>query len=131
MKRADRVFAFICLVLSCWLVIESLNYDYTTDYTPGPGFLPFWLGICLGLLSLFLLFDSIRRRDAKEDGKETKMPAGKALLRLGLILLITAGLAFFMMKIGFVLATFVFSALILIILEKYTILKGVLYSVIL
>lgn len=131
MKRADRIFAFICLVLSCWLVIESFNYDYTTDYTPGPGFLPFWLGICLGLLSLFLLFDSIRRRDGKEEGKETKMPAGKALLRLGLILLITAGLVFFMMKIGFVLAAFVFIGLILIVLEKYTILKGVLYSVVL
>ena len=59
------------------------------------------------------------------------MPAGKALLRLGLILLITAGLVFFMMKIGFVLAAFVFIALILIVLERYTILKGVLYSCIL
>jgi len=131
MKRADRIFALISLALSCWLVIESLNYDYTTDYTPGPGFLPFWLGICLCLLSLFLLFDSIRRRDAKEEGKEVKMPAGKALLRLGLILLITAGLVFFMMKIGFVLAAFVFIALILIVLEKYSIVKGVLYSIVL
>lgn len=131
MKKADRIFAFISLALSCWLVIESLNYDYTTDYTPGPGFLPFWLGICLGLLSLFLLFDSLRRGDAKGEGKETKMPAGKALLRLGLILLITAGLVFFMMKIGFVLAAFVFIALILIVLEKYPIVKGVLYSILL
>lgn len=131
MKRADRIFAFICFGLSCWLIIESFNYDYMTDYTPGPGFHPFWLGVCLGLLSLFLLFDTIRRKDSKEEAKETKLPAGKALLRLGLILLITAGLALFMMNIGFVLAAFVFIVLILIVLEKYTIFKGVLYSALL
>jgi putative tricarboxylic transport membrane protein len=131
MKRADRIFAFICLGLSCWLIIESFKYDYMTFYTPGPGFHPFWLGVALSLLPLFLLVDTFRRKDRKKEDNETKLPGEKALLRAGMILLITAGLAFFMMKIGFVLATFVFITVILIALEKYSIFKGILYSALL
>jgi putative tricarboxylic transport membrane protein len=131
MKRADRIFAFICLGLSCWLILESFRYDYMTYYTPGPGFHPFWLGVCLSVLSLFLLFDTFRRKDSKKEDKETKLPGGNVLLRAGMILLITAGLAFFMMKIGFVVATFAFIAVILITLEKYSIFKGILYGAIL
>ena len=67
MKKADRIFAIICLGLSGWLIQESFKYDYMTMYTPGPGFHPFWLGICLGLLSLYLIFDTFRRKEAKEE----------------------------------------------------------------
>jgi putative tricarboxylic transport membrane protein len=131
MKRADRIFAFICLGLSVWLILESFKYDYMTYYTPGPGFHPFWLGISLSLLSLFLLFDTLRRKDNKKEDEETKLPEKKVLMRTGMILLITAGLAFFMMSIGFIAATFAFIAVILIALEKYSVFKGVLYGAIL
>ncbi len=122
MKRADRIFAFISLGLSCWLILESFKYDYMTTYTP-------WLGICLGLLSFALLFSTFGRKDGKQD-KEAGHPrtGKKALLRAGLILLITAGLVFFMTKIGFILAAFVFIALNLIVLERFSIIKGILYS---
>lgn len=130
MKRADRIFALISLGLSCWLILESFKYDYMTTYTPGPGFHPFWLGICLGLLSFVLLFNTFRRKESKKDG-ETGLPGRKALLRAGLILLITAGLVFFMTKIGFILAAFVFIAVILIVMERFSMIKGILYSVVL
>ena len=69
MKKADRIFAIISLGLSGWLILESFKYDYMTTYTPGPGFHPFWLGICLGLLSLFLMFDTFRRKDTEGEKK--------------------------------------------------------------
>lgn len=131
MKRADRIFAFICLGLSCWLILESLKYDYMTTYTPGPGFHPFWLGITLGLLSLFLLFDTFRRKDRGKEDQQAKLPGMKALQRLGLILLTIVGLTFFMTKIGFILAAFLYIALVLIVLERYSIVKGILYGFIL
>jgi putative tricarboxylic transport membrane protein len=130
MKKADRIFAIICLGLSGWLIHESLKYDYMTTYTPGPGFHPFWLGICLGLLSLFLIFDTFRRKDAKEDG-QSYLPGKKAMIRVGLILLITAVLALLMTRLGFVLSSFVFISLILYILEEFKIVKSILYGAIL
>ncbi len=127
MKKADRIFAIICLGLSGWLIQESFKYDYMTKYTPGPGFHPFWLGICLAVLSLFLIFDTLRRKGVKED-QESQLPGKKALVRVVMILLITAVLALLMTRLGFVLSSFVFIALTLSILEKFKIVKSVLYS---
>lgn len=127
MKKADRIFAIICLGLSGWLIQESFKYDYMTMYTPGPGFHPFWLGVCLGVLSLYLLYDTFRRREAKEDG-QSYLPGKKGLIRVGLILLITAVLAFLMTRLGFVLSSFVFIVLALAILEKFKIVKSIFYG---
>lgn len=127
MKKADRIFAIICLGLSGWLIQESFKYDYMTMYTPGPGFHPFWLGICLGLLSLYLLFDTFRRRDTKEEG-QSYLPGKKGLIRVGLILLITAVLALLMTRLGFILSSFLFIVLTLFILEKFKIIKSIAYG---
>jgi len=127
MRKADRIFAIICLGLSAWLIQESFNYDYMTTYTPGPGFHPFWLGICLAVLSFYLIFDTFRRTPTKED-LASPLPAKNALIRVGVILLITAVLALLMTRIGFVLASFVFVALTLSVLEKFKIVKSIFYG---
>ncbi len=130
MKRADRVFAFVCLGLSAWLILESRNYDYMTTFTPGPGFHPFWLGIILGLLSLCLIYGTFRRTHA-EDDQAARTLEKKGLLRAGAILLITAGLAFAMDKVGFVLATFLFVVLILKVMEEFSFTKSVMIGALL
>ena len=127
MKRADRIFACIGLGLSVWLIVESFKFDYMTTYTPGPGFHPFWLGVCLGLLSLALLADTLRRRgDVKQE--EKGLPERTSLMRVGLILLFTAGLALSMTTLGFILTVILFVFLILFVLERYTLFKSILYS---
>jgi putative tricarboxylic transport membrane protein len=128
MKKGDRIFAIIGLGLSLWMILESLKYDYLTTYTPGPGFHPFWLGICLALLSLVLLFNTFLRKRNKED-KKSRLPGKKSLLRVGLILLFTAGFALFMTRLGFVLTVAVFVFLILFVLERYSLLKSLLYGI--
>ena len=128
MKKGDRIFAVIGLGLSLWMILESLKYDYLTTYTPGPGFHPFWLGICLALLSLILLFNTFLRKKSKED-KKSRLPGKKSLLRVGLILLFTAGFALFMTRLGFVLTVAVFVFLILFVLERYSLLKSLLYGI--
>jgi hypothetical protein len=127
MKRADRVFAFIGLGLSCWLILESLKFDYMTAYTPGPGFHPFWLGVCLGLLSLALMVNTFRRRGGLKS-EEKRLPEGKSLLRVGLILMFTAGFALSMTTLGFIPTVLLFVFLVLFVLENYTLFKSILYS---
>jgi putative tricarboxylic transport membrane protein len=129
MKKADRIFALICLGLSGWLIHESFKYDYMTMYTPGPGFHPFWLGVCLALLSLYLIYDTFRRRNTKEES-QSYLPGKKGLIRVCLILLITAVLALLMTRLGFVLSSFVFIVLTLFILEKFKIVKSIFYGIV-
>lgn len=130
MRRADGVFAVICMGLSAWLILESRKFDYTTAFTPGPGFHPFWLGVILGVLSICLMWNTIRKKQTPDAEKKGPLE-GRAAVRAGSILLITAGLAFFMTSIGFVLASFLFVVLILKAMEQYSLFKSLMYGALL
>lgn len=127
MKKGDRVLAIICLGLSTWLILESLQFDYLSEFGPGPGFEPFWLGIILAILSIALLINTFVRQAGKEDHKP-RLPGLTALGRVGLIMLYLAGMALALNTFGFVLTIFLFVALILFTLEKISILKSLFYG---
>ena len=128
MKKGDRVLSIICMGLSLWLIIESLQFDYLSEFGPGPGFEPFWLGILLAILSIALFIDTFRRRGEKKDAKAS-LPGWNALGRVGLIMLITAGFALSLNALGFFVAVFSFVSLILFTLEEVGILKSVFYGI--
>jgi len=128
MKKADRIFGIFCFGISLWLILEGMRWDYTTGFTPGPGFLPLWLGVVLGLLSLSLVYNSYKRKAAQDDYKKI-FPNKHALFRVGLILLIFAGFAIVVETLGFELTTFIFVALILTVVEGYKIGKSIFYGV--
>ncbi|MEW6673668.1 MAG: tripartite tricarboxylate transporter TctB family protein [Thermodesulfobacteriota bacterium] len=128
MKKGDRVFAIICMGLSLWLIIESLQFDYLSEFGPGPGFEPFWLGILLAILSIALFINTFLRR-TKEDDEKAQLPGIKALGRIGLIMLITAGFALCLNTLGFLITVFLFVSLILFTLEDVGILKSMFYGI--
>jgi len=56
----DGVSALVLLAPSLFICLGSLdNLSYGSYHRPGPGFLPFWKGLLIGLMSLGLLFKSI------------------------------------------------------------------------
>jgi len=130
MKKGDRVLAFICMGLSLWLILESLQFDYLSEFGPGPGFEPFWLGIILAILSIALLINTFIRPPRKEDDAP-RLPGMAALGRVGLIMLLTAGLALALNTVGFTLTVFVYVTLIMFMLEHFSILKSMFYGIML
>jgi putative tricarboxylic transport membrane protein len=128
MRIGDRVFGLICLGLSIWLIAEALRYDYTTKYTPGPGFAPFWVGVLLGLFSLYLIVDSFLRKGGEKDEKRV-LPERSSLRRIGLIILSLIIYTAALMPLGFLLSTVALVFIILFFLEEYTMTKSLLYSV--
>ncbi len=128
MKKADRIFGLIGLGLSLWCYLESTRLTYKTEFTPGPGFMPFWVGVVLALLSCYLLFDSfIRKPSGKDDAK--LLPATHALLRVGAILLSLVIATAVMSYLGFPLTLVLLTMAILRFLERYSIVKSVGYGI--
>jgi len=128
MKKGDRVFAVFCMGLSIWLILEARQFDYLSEFGPGPGFEPFWLGIFLSLLSIGLFVGTFRKT-ADPDYEKPRLPGWKSLGRVGLILLIIAGFALSFNTLGLLLTVFLFVALILFALEGLGILKSMFYGV--
>jgi hypothetical protein len=99
-----------------------------TQFTPGPGFMPFWVGVVLAVLSFFLIVDSFVRKSGKKDDAKL-LPEKHALIRVGTIMLMLFGVRFSMSFLGFPLTLLLFTTVILLILEKYSLIKSVGYGI--
>jgi putative tricarboxylic transport membrane protein len=128
MRNADRIFGVIGLGLSVWCYLESTRLNYMTEFTPGPGFMPFWVAVVLAVLSCYLIIDSYLRRPGKKDNAKI-LPGRQALLRVGAIMLMLFGVRFAMNLLGFPLTLFVFTTAILLLLEHYSFVKSVGYGI--
>ncbi len=131
MRRADQITGFIVLIFSLALMEGARRMPPSATFGPGAGFLPFWCGVLLGLLSILLIADAFRRPAAP--AAKPVFPAGRALLGLGAVI---AGLTVYILTLeilGFLIGTGLLTAYLLGFVEKEkwttTVLVAVLNSV--
>ena len=124
MRKADRIFGVIGLGLALWAYLESRKFDYMTEFTPGPGFMPFWVGVILAVLSCYLLLDTFKRRPSDKDNKKL-LPEKHALIRVGAIMLMLFIVRLSMNFLGFPITIALFTTVLLYFLERYSVIKSV------
>ena len=104
----DRVVSTVFLIFSCLIMIESVKLRLDDVRDPGPGFVPFFLGLTLAVLSIiaFIFPD-----------KQKKMAAFWSDWRKGrVIIVIFAGLVVYLSLIrvlGFYIDTFLLMTFLL------------------
>ena len=62
MRVAETIAALCVTLLGITTIALSRQLPGESEYEPGPGFLPFWLGVTLVVLSFFLLRSALRTR---------------------------------------------------------------------
>jgi putative tricarboxylic transport membrane protein len=98
-SRVDQVSALLWLIVGIVVLIGSLDLRYRDEYGPGPGFLPFWLGLGLIFLGLMLLARAIFGRKDKEE--DISLPSKYATLQMSLVMVGFFGFVFLGDKVGF------------------------------
>ena len=106
----------IFFLLGVALIHQSRELSYTYVHAPGPGFLPFWIGVLLSLLSLALLISSVRVRGIEKSIWLNRRMAFKllALVMILLFCILTIGL------LGYAISTVVFCASLIMILHTHS-----------
>ena len=105
MRNTDRSSSLFWLVVGIGIAISSLKYGFGTLHEPGPGFITFFAGAILTLLSLSLFFSSLR--DQKDRSGLQNLWAG---LEPGKVLYVTVLLVaytFLLKPMGFLISTFI------------------------
>ncbi len=106
--------ALVLLALSLFICIGSLaTLSYGNYHRPGPGFLPFWTGVLIGLMSLGLLVKSIWQGEGL-GGKFFQGSFRKPLFAL--LALIAYGLLF--VNLGYFICNFLFMIFMILLLGK-------------
>lgn len=112
MKKSDLVPALLMLGLSAALVLETRKLSFWADTTPGPAFVPVWLGIAGALLCMLRILEARRIRTAAE------WPERPALFRVGLILAGLVAVPLLSSVLGLILALALFIAFLLLVVLR-------------
>lgn len=111
MSKADRWTGLFFALFSTYICVESLRLGLGTFHRPGPGFLTFYAGIILGVLSLALVSLGFLRNP--EEGASWERWG-----RILLVVLAIFGFTLLLEKLGFLPSTFLFICFILRVVER-------------
>ena len=105
MHRYQIGSAIFLLFVGCFFAIEGQTLKLGKIVKPEPGFFPFWLGIGLIILSLALIFQSMRGRI--NTGAAQPLWKGIRWQKVIFLLAVLLLYSIFLERLGYILATFI------------------------
>jgi hypothetical protein len=63
MRIADLIGAVVVLLLGLAVIFFSSQMEYYSEFGPGPGFLPLWIGICITGFASYLILNILRKHE--------------------------------------------------------------------
>jgi putative tricarboxylic transport membrane protein len=104
MRNTDQSSGLFWLVVGIGIAISSLKYGFGTLHEPGPGFITFFAGSILIILSLGLFFSSFRDQEGRSGLKNlwAGLETGKVLY----VIVLLVAYIFLLKPVGFLISTF-------------------------
>jgi putative tricarboxylic transport membrane protein len=115
-KRTYVIVNIFWLVLSTAVCVESWSLKVGGLHNPGPGFLPFYTAILLGLLALISLLQTLKESEGPASEIWGGIQFGKLAILLGTLFLYV----FLLDRLGFLLGTFLLLLVLFRIVESYS-----------
>jgi len=115
LKRQHLISDGVWLVLGLAVCIEAWRLTVGDFTRPGPGFLPFWAGALLALLSLISLIQTM----AEKPDEEPSVWAGVNIAKLGLVMLALLLYVVLLDTLGFLVCTFLLLLFLFRVVEPY------------
>ena len=110
MNKAETVAGGVITAIGVLMLIESLKFAYFREGVPGPGFLPRWIAIALVCSGLVLVAKALRAGKVVQDA--IAWPDRDGWKRLGLMVGALAIALVLLDKLGFVVVTTAFMAVL-------------------
>lgn len=114
MRNRDVVSSLFWLAFGLLFTIGGLKHGLIRQGIPGPGALPFIVGLILTLLSLAVLIPAIFRK--REKGDKFSL-SGDSVRKVGLALMALLAYGFLLKPLGFLLTTLIFLIVVLRFIE--------------
>ncbi len=79
MAKADRITGGVMLLFALGVVAMARQMPMFAEFGPGAGFLPFWLGVLIGVLAILLFVNAGHYRGEHEEG--STLPTRRGAIR--------------------------------------------------
>jgi putative tricarboxylic transport membrane protein len=116
MRRADQLTGIIMLIFSMAVIEGARRMPPSGTFGPGAGFLPFWLGATMAILSIIMLVNATRET-APASGL-SPFPKGRPVLSILMTVGALAAFISLLETLGFLLAIALLTAFLLRVVER-------------
>ena len=110
MRNTDQSSSLFWLVVAIGIVFLSRKYGVGTFHAPGPGFITFFAGLILIVLSLGLFFSNFRNQADRNN--LWNLWAGLEFGKVLYVLLLLVAYVIFLKPVGFLITTFLLLVLL-------------------
>jgi putative tricarboxylic transport membrane protein len=110
MRNTDQSSSLFWLVVAIGIVLLSMRYGVGTLHEPGPGFITFFAGAILIVLSLALFFSNFR--DRADRSSLWSLWAGLETGKVLYVILLLVAYIFLLKPVGFLICTFLLLVLL-------------------
>jgi hypothetical protein len=117
-NRSDCVSSIVLIVFSVAVCYQASQYPFGEIRRIGPGFVPFYSGMILGLLSLCIFLRSLLHRIQESPIPLEKLTRTK-LVRVFSVLFLMLAYPFLISRLGFFLTTFLFCLIVFKYVESF------------
>lgn len=122
MHRGEALTSLFFLVLAAAIVAGVWQLEFWTSYGPGPAFAAYLVAAVLAIIAVLLLLQG-RQQRAVEAGAAADLGG---LLRAGSAVLATVGFVLALPTLGFIAATVIFMAVMLLAIQRRPLLPSLL-----
>ena len=99
----DQLSSLFWLATSIFVCVESIRAHVGSFISPGPGFLPFWSGVALGVLAMVLAVTSFLKKEGEKVVDQwIEVKWGKVVFVVGSLVIYSLLLS----TLGYLIATF-------------------------
>ena len=116
MRRADQLTGIVMLVFSLAVMEGSRRMPPSGTFGPGAGFLPFWLGVAMAILSIILLVNATRQPIQASD--RSPFPKGRAVVTSLEAAVALAAFILLLETLGFLVSIALLTAFLLRVVER-------------
>jgi len=129
MKKGDVIFCFIWIFIAIWVAFQSIGLKLGQPSNPGPGLLPFFSSVVIGILAFILLFSLVFKGKGREETKEEGSRFGEQWIKAA-YLLIGSSIYILVMweNLGYLISTIIFLFFLLKFVGSRSFIKSVLFS---
>ena len=114
MRIADFIGGVVVLILGLAAIYFSSQLEYYSEFGPGPGFLPLWIGISIAGFAIVVIFNILRKHEKVGAFLKTRTREGFKLL------LIIIATFFLLPLLGFSIGFGLFAGITMRVMGKHS-----------
>ncbi|ACL20111.1 tripartite tricarboxylate transporter TctB family protein [Desulfitobacterium hafniense] len=128
-KNGEIITVIILALMALFIIYNSLQLEYSSNFGPGPGFMPFWIGMAMLLCCAIIAWNIYKKYFKLQAENDEKLFRASQMSRVFLMILLIIVVGILFPMVGAIPVMAVYMVYVLRFMGKHTWKKSILITI--